>query len=283
MKAPDFRYERPGTLAEALVILGDDTHDASPLAGGQSLVPMMNFRMAQPEILVDLGALQELRGIEDLGGGLRIGAMTRYAELAASELVSERAPLIAKVLPHIAHAAIRNRGTIGGSVALADPAAEMPAALLALDAQIELVSARGSRTVPASDFFIGMYETALQEGELVAAILLDPFAPDRRFGFYELARRHGDYAMAGVTASATAAPDGTFTDWRIAYFSVAERALRATGAETALNGANPTDPDALTAVKEALSEIEFSSDLNASTDTKRHLAGVVLARALEGM
>ncbi len=283
MKAPDFRYERPATLSEALAILGDDTQDATPLAGGQSLVPMMNFRMAQPETLVDLGALDELRGITDANGGLRIGAMTRYVELSASDLISERAPLIAKALPHIAHAAIRNRGTIGGSVALADPAAEMPAVLLALDAKIETISTNGSRTVPASDFFVGMYETALEEGELVAAIHLDPIGPDRRFGFYELARRHGDYAMAGVTASATAGSDGTYSNWRIAYFSVAERALRATGAEAALEGANPTNAEALSKAKSALSEIDFSSDLNASAETKRHLAGVVLSRALEGM
>ncbi|MEM8580491.1 MAG: xanthine dehydrogenase family protein subunit M [Pseudomonadota bacterium] len=283
MKAPDFRYTRPVTMAEALALLGDEENEASPLAGGQSLVPMMNFRMAQPEILVDLGALKELRGIENADGGLRIGAMTRYAELAASKLVSERAPLVAMALPHIAHAAIRNRGTIGGSVALADPAAEMPAVLQALDARIELVSASGTRTVPASEFFLGMYETALEEGELVAAILLGPVAAERRFGFHELARRHGDYAMAGVTASATARPDGTFVDWRIAHFSVADCAVRATGAEAALEGAKPTDAEALEAAKEALSEIDFSADLNASAKTKRHLAGVVMTRALEGM
>lgn len=283
MKAPDFRYERPTALADALAILGDEALDASPLAGGQSLVPMMNFRLAQPGTLVDLGALEELRGIEDDAGGLRIGAMTRYAELAASDLVAERAPLMTKVLPHIAHAAIRNRGTIGGSVALADPAAEMPAVLLALDALIELVSANGLRTVPASEFFIGMYETACEDGELVSAILLDPIMPERRFGFYELARRHGDYAMAGVTASASLGSDETLTDWRIAFFSVADRALRATGAEAALNGASPTDAAALAAAKDTLSEIEFASDLNASAATKRHYAGVVLSRALEGM
>lgn len=283
MKAPDFRYERPTTLSEALALLGDPERDAAPLAGGQSLVPMMNFRMAQPGTLVDLGRIDDLRGIEELDAGLQIGAMTRYVELAASDAVKERAPLMSMALPHIAHAAIRNRGTIGGSVALADPAAEMPAVLLALDARINLISADERRTLPASSFFLGMYDTALEDGEIVASVAVDHASEMRRFGFYELSRRHGDYAMAGVCVSATERTDGRFVDWRIAFFSVADRAVRATGAEHALDGARPHDKDRIAAAKDALSEIAFSADLNASAETKRHLAGVVLARALTGM
>ncbi len=264
-------------------MLADDERDPTPLAGGQSLVPMMNFRLAQPGTLIDLGALDELRGIEQTDIGLRIGAMTRYIELMASDLVAQQAPLIAMALPHIAHAAIRNRGTIGGSVALCDPAAEMPALLLALDASIELGSQSGTRMVPAADFFVGMFQTEIEEGELVTAIHIPAVPPARRFGFYELARRHGDYAMAGTAVSATAVGDGSMSDWRIAFFAVSDCAIRAVGAELALDGAQLTEEAPVSAAVQALDSIEFNTDLNASADTRQHLAGVVLKRALKGM
>ncbi|SIS92539.1 carbon-monoxide dehydrogenase medium subunit [Roseivivax lentus] len=272
MKAADFAYEKPGNLADALALLADPDRDASPLAGGQSLVPMMNFRMAMPDLLVDLGALDELRGIAPgAAGGLTIGAMTRYADLEASELVATHAPLIAMALPHIAHAAIRYRGTIGGSVALADPAAEMPALMLAMDAEIEAQSSQGSRRIRAAEFFTGIYDTALAPGELVTAIHITAAPEGRRFAFYELARRHGDYAMAGVAVAAT----GTNrADPRIAFFSVSDRPVRAIRAEAALQAGDAEDAMA------ALDEIDFAGDLNADARTKRHLAGVVLKRAL---
>lgn len=263
MKAPDFHYERPETLAEALGLLGEDT---SPLAGGQSLMPMMNFRMARPEVLVDLNRVPELTGIEDMGDQLRIGAMTRYSELMHSEMVADHVPLFGLALPHIAHAAIRNRGTIGGSVALADPAAEMPAVLQALGSTICVQSARTSREIAADAFFKGLYETALEPGELITSVLVPKGQTD--VGFYELARRHGDYAMAGV-----AVVIGSET--RVAFFSVSDRALRVAGVEAAL-------PD-LDAAVAALSAVEFIADPNANAATKHHLAGVVLRRALEGM
>lgn len=278
MKPAEFTYERPGDLGEALALLGNPDIDASPLAGGQSLMPMMNFRMAQPKTLVDLNGLEELRGIRLDGGVLRIGAMTRYAELAASDEVRRHAPLIGLALPHIAHAAIRNRGTIGGSVSLADPAAEMPALMLALAARITVQSAAGERTIAADDFFLGLYETALEPGELVTEIALPQASVSQRCGFYELARRHGDYAMAGVAVTAEATEQH-----RVAFFGVSDRAVRAKGAETALDGQPAGDPQALEAAVAALDEIEFSADLNGAEATKRHLAGVVLKRALETM
>lgn len=238
-------------------------------------MPMMNFRLAAPGTLVDLSALDDLKGIADHDGGLRIGAMTRYVELAKSALIAERAPLLHMALPHIAHAAVRNRGTIGGSVALADPAAEMPALLLALDAQITVQSSTGEKTHAAADFFLGMYDTALEEGELVTAITIPPRAPDRRFAFYELARRHGDYAMAGVAISASGDPA---SDHRVAFFSIADRALRATAAETVLN-----DGGSVEEAIAALADLPFAGDLNAGTSTKQHLSGVVLKRALGGL
>lgn len=274
MKAADFLYERPGSLADVLALLADEALDATPLAGGQSLMPMMNFRLAQPGMLVDLSGLESLRGIALVDGALRIGAMTRYVELMRSDLVAEHAPLIALALPHIAHAAVRNRGTIGGSVALADPAAEMPALLLALDAVVTLASASGTRDVAAADFFLGMYETALEEGELVVAVTIPEGAADRRCAFYELARRHGDYAMAGVALTCS----GEGGDYRVAYFSISDRALRATDVEAVLD-AGGTVEDAIA----ALESLPFNGDMNAGVPTKQHLAGVVLKRALGGV
>ncbi|ABD55866.1 FAD binding domain-containing protein [Jannaschia sp. CCS1] len=273
MKAADFQYERPTSLPDALALLADEDRDAAPLAGGQSLMPMMNFRLAQPGTLIDLSALDDLRGITLEDDALRIGAMTRYVDLAGSDLVSEHAPLLAMALPHIAHAAVRNRGTIGGSVALADPAAEMPALLLALDAEVTVQSSDGEKTHAAQDFFLGMYETALEEGELVTAITI-PRAPTRRFAFYELARRHGDYAMTGVAVSCAADQ----TDHRVAFFSIADRALRAHAVETVLDAGGPADEAVA-----ALADLPFAGDLNAGEATKRHLSGIVLKRALEGL
>jgi carbon-monoxide dehydrogenase medium subunit len=272
MKAADFRYERPATVADALALLGDEDRDAAPLAGGQSLMPMMNFRLAQPGTLVDLSALDELRGIARDAGLLRIGAMTRYVELVRSDLVAECVPLLAMALPHIAHAAVRNRGTIGGSVALADPAAEMPALLLALDAEITVRSPAGSKTHAAADFFLGMYDTALEDGELVTEIAIPVAAQGDRFAFHELARRHGDYAMAGVAVACRG------TAHRVAFFSISDRALRATEAEAVLD-AGGTRQEAVA----ALSDLPFAGDLNAGEATKRHLSGVVLTRALEAL
>lgn len=272
VKAPDFQYHRPETLSAALALMAGD--EVSALAGGQSLMPMMNLRLTAPEALVDLNAIQGLSGIQVEDEYLQIGAMTRYTALEASAEITEHAPLIAKALPHIAHAAIRNRGTIGGSCALADPAAEMPALLLALGGQIDLQSATEARRVPADDFFLGLYETALTEGELVVAIRV-PMAPrGQRFGFYEIARRHGDYAMAGCAIAAS----DDLTAVKIAFFGVSDRAVRAISAEAALAGTSGGD-DAVMAAVESLGEIDFAGDLNADAATKRHLAGVALRRA----
>lgn len=282
MKAADFAYRRPADLAGALAVLSAEGDEVAPLAGGQSLMPMMNFRVAQPAVLLDLADVAELRGVTAGPEGLRIGAMTRYAQLAANPLVMQGAPLIGLALPHIAHAAVRNRGTIGGSVALADPAAEMPALLLAMGASIELVSAKGGRVVAADDFFLGLYETARVPDELVAAIHIPADAGQRRTGFYELARRHGDYAMAGVAITAGGGAGDAFTNPRIAFFGVSDRALRAPRAETALAG-QMAEGAALAEAVDALSELPINGDLHTPPEMKLKLAGVVLRRALAGM
>lgn len=267
MKAPDFEYHRPRTVDEALALMADD--EASALAGGQSLMPMMNFRIAAPEKLIDLNGLDDLAGVEVADGWLRIGAMTRYQTLENSEEIATHAPLVARALPHIAHPAIRNRGTIGGSCALADPAAEMPAILMALGAEIEVQSESGTRRIAAGEFFLGLYETARAENELVIAVQIPAAAQGQRIGFHEIVRRHGDYAMAGCAIAAS----GDLSEVRVAFFGVSDRAVRAMATEAAL-----VSGDIEVAVA-ALSEIDFAGDIHADAATKKHLAGVALKRA----
>ena len=272
MKAPDFRYARPGTLSEAIELLSDE--EAAALAGGQSLLPMMNFRMASPGMLVDLNAIECLSGIREDGDWIEIGAMTRYAALLRSETISGKLPLMARALPHVAHSAIRNRGTIGGSVALADPAAEMPAVLLALGGEVILESRDGRRRVAADDWGLGLYETALASGELIVSVRFPAASQGQRFGFHEVSRRHGDYAMAGVCIAVGADQ----AEPRIAFFGISNRAVRAQGVEVAL-ASGKGRATAIDAAIEALSELDFHGDLHASPDAKRHLAGVALRRA----
>ena len=281
MKAADFHYERPGSLAEALILLSQDDADVQALAGGQSLMPMMNFRLAQPDTLVDLNALEELRGICDGDDHIEIGSMTRYAMLETSDLVKQHIPLFTKALPNIAHSAIRNRGTIGGSAALADPAAEMPALLIALGATINTVSRSGERSIPAEGFFLGLYETALEEGELIRSISVPKVKAGSCFGFYELSRRHGDYAMAGAVV--TSQTEGLLLGVRIVFFGVSDRPLQAKAAAKALEAKSPTDVAAVEAACQAISGLDFHNDLNTDSATKAHLSKVVLKRALQGM
>ncbi len=281
MKAPDFDYVRPGTLGEALTLLDGADRDTMPLAGGQSLMPMLNFRLASPDLLVDLNGIDELTGIADEGETIVIGSMTRHADIERSELVAAHLPLLTNALPTIAHPAVRNRGTIGGSVALADPAAEVPALLLALNATIVVTSQRGGRNIAADDFFLGLYETALKPGEIVKAVSITKAAGARVHGFAELSRRHGDYAMVGLAA--TAASSAPLEDLRLAFFGIADRAIRAVEVERALNGETASDERTMTAAKEAIGALSFHGDLHASASTRRHLAGVLLKRVLEAL
>ena len=277
MKAAEFGYLRPGRMEEALQALAAGDGAALPLAGGQSLMPMMNFRVAMPETLVDLAALAELRGIRDEGDRVVIGAMTRWSDLMGSDLITAEVPLLARALPEIAHPAIRNRGTIGGSVALADPAAEVPAVLLALEGVVVLQSLAGERRVAAGDFFLGHYETARGADELIVALEV-PKARGLRFGFHEIGRRHGDFALAGA-AVAVVVEGARVAEARIALFGVADRAIRAGAAEAALRGSALGDGTAQDRAVAALAGIEFAGDIHASAPMRRHLAGVALRRA----
>ncbi|TCT05667.1 FAD binding domain-containing protein [Aquabacter spiritensis] len=272
MKPATFAYARAQSVAEAVAALAAHGDEARLIAGGQSLVAMLNMRLSAPRLLIDINAISGLSEIAVEGDGLRIGALVRYTQALRAPLVARHAPLLTRAIPHIAHAAIRNRGTLGGSVAFADPAAEMPACILALGADIAISGPDGARVVAADDFFLGLYETALGPADMLTGLNLPLHGPDRRVGFAEFARRHGDYAMVGLAATATARGAG-LGDVRLAYFSMGPCAVRARGAEQALEAG---DLDAAVAALEA--DLDPTGDIHASRDTKMHLAGVLLRR-----
>lgn len=281
MKPAPFRYIAPGTLDEALAALDDYGDEAKVLAGGQSLIPAMNFRLAQPGVLVDLNPVAELAYLEPAAdGGLRIGAMTRQRAVERSALVAQRAPLLHATMPHIAHVQIRNRGTIGGSIAHADPAAELPAVAVALNGRLRLQSRRGERWVDAADFYQGLFTTALAPGEIVAEMALPPMPHQSGWSILELARRRGDYALAGV-AVMVAVEDGRCGQARLVFFGVGEGPVQAPSAASLLIGEPPTQA-AITAAAAAAVEQDLDppGDIHASAEFRRHLARVLAQRAL---
>jgi len=263
VKAASFAYAKPRALAEALDLAARP--GAKILAGGQSLIPSLNMRLSYPELLVDINGLDELKGIRLDKDIVRIGALATHAEIGKSDVVTKHLPLLSTAVPHIAHPAIRNRGTIGGSLALADPAAEYPACVLALDATIIATGKKGERKIKAGDFFNGLFETALKPGEILTAVEFKAQKKDEKSAFLELARRQGDYATIGLAAFAT---NGTK---RLAYFGAADRPV------LAQNAAKAKD---LESAKAALAkDLQPSADLYHSTATKLHLARVLLERA----
>lgn len=271
MKPAPFAYERARSLDHAIELLRSEP-EARVLAGGQSLIATLNMRLSQPRLLVDINHVAALKGIEVYDGALRIGALTRYVEAERSAEIATHAPLIAKALPFIGHPAIRNRGTIGGSIAFGDPAAELPACLLALGGGVVTSGPSGLGTVAADAFYKGLYETALAPGEIVYAIQLPVATGKTRTGFAEFARRHGDYAIAGLAATARANGRG-LADLRLAFFGVGVTPVRARGAEAALAGG---DLDA--AVAALATDLNPPDDVQATGAVKRHLAGVLLRR-----
>lgn len=282
MKASAFDYARPTSVREALELLGRHGDAAKLIAGGQSLVPALNLRLLAPEILIDLGGLSDLRGIAVEGGKVRIGAMTRHADLLASPVVAEKLPLVAAAMPHIAHPAIRNRGTIGGNLAHADPASELPAVMQAIDAAIVVRDASDERRIAAHDFFVGIYETALRDGEMITAIEAPVATPGERIFFHEFSRRSGDYAIVGLAARARGT-GSVLSDLRLAYFSVGDKATLAEGAAAVLTG-GPVDPARLAAAQAALAEdLTPQDDQQASAAARLHLSRVVLARAVAAL
>ncbi|OQW59376.1 MAG: molybdopterin dehydrogenase [Proteobacteria bacterium SG_bin9] len=277
MKAPAFAYARPTSLAEVFDCL-DGGEGVRLLAGGQSLIPALNMRLSAPSLLVDLNRVSGLSGISETKGAVRIGAMTRHRDLAESPVVAARLPLIAKAIPHIAHQAIRNRGTIGGSLVLADPSTELPACCLALDATIVAARRKGERAIAAKDFFLGIYETALAADEVLVAIEFPVPAAGSVSGFDELARRHGDYAMIGLAAQGVRT-GGSWTALKLAFFGAGDRPLLAEdAAQTLIAGKGIAAAQAT--LDGALSP---SDDGECSAKTKMHLARVLLGRVIAAM
>jgi carbon-monoxide dehydrogenase medium subunit len=270
LKPAPFAYAKARSVAHAIELLGAD--DARLLAGGQSLIATLNMRLSHPALLIDLNGVGGLDGIVSSNGHLEIGALVRHAQAERSAELARRAPLIALAMPHIGHPAIRNRGTIGGSVAFADPAAELPACVLALDGELAIAGPQGSRAVKADDFFKGLFETALTARDVLTAIRIPAAGAETRVGFAEFARRHGDYAMVGLAASARA--DGKqLRDVRLAYFGVGSTPLRARHAEQALAAG-----DVEAAVRALAQDLNPPDDVQASGTVKTHLAGVLLWR-----
>lgn len=282
MKPAPFDYFAPTSTEEALSLLAEHGYDAKILAGGQSLVPTMNFRLAQPAVLVDINNVPGLAFIEETeDGGLHIGAMTRQRAVEKSKLVRERAPLLHETMPYIAHIQIRNRGTFGGSLAHADPAAELPAVAVALGGRFQVQSAEQSRWVDAADFYVGLFATDLTPEEILTVVELPPMAARAGWSMQEIARRHGDYAIVGVAAYVALDEEQKCSHAKLVFLSVGEGPTEAYAAQEVLIGEVPNDAIlAAAAATAAASDIEPTDDIHASADYRRHLANVLGHRAL---
>ena len=282
MKSSAFDYVRASSPQHALQLMVEHGDNARLLAGGQTLLATLNMRLSQPALLVDIGGLTQLAGIGVEGGVLRIGAMTRHVEVEESPVVAQHAPLLAQAAPHIAHRAIRNLGTFGGALAYADPAAEWPACVVALGGTLVLLGAGGERRVPAADFFQGLFTTARRDDELLVACELPLIAPGQRHHFSELARRHGDYAIAGLAACATV-QGSQLSDVRLVFLSLGDRPVRARAAEAVL-AAGPLTPARLDEADAALrAELQPFGDLTHSAAAKTQMAATLMRRAAKAL
>ena len=285
MKPAPFDYYAPTSVEESLDRVAQLGYDAKILAGGQSLIPTMNFRLAQPSALIDLNNIPELAYIRSADdGGVLIGAMTRQSTVERAPLIAERAPLVREAMPHIAHPQIRTRGTFGGSIAHADPAAELPAVTVALGARYRVRNKAGERWIPAEEFFVGLFTTLLQPDEVLVEIALPAMPPRSGWSFQEVARQSGAYGLVGVATRVTS--DETPSGWRcqqvrMVFLSCGEKPMLAQHAAKALVGQAPT-PEAIRAAAEAAAkdDVDPSSDIHASAAYRRHLVKVLAAHAL---
>ena len=279
MKAPAFDYAKPASLAAVFDLMAAHGDDARLLAGGQTLMATLNMRLSEPALLIDINAVADLKGIAVHAGVLRIGALATHTEIETSALVSEHGPLLAMAAPHIAHRAIRNLGTFGGSIAYADPSAEWPACLMALDGVVVVRNASAERRIAAQDFFLDLYTTALKPDELIVACELPVKQAADAFAFDELARRHGDYAIVGLAVAAERVSGG-LTKLRLAYLGMGTTPLRARHTESRFTHQVLTAARMDEAVSSLLAELNPLADLTNSSATKRHLAGVLARRLL---
>jgi aerobic carbon-monoxide dehydrogenase medium subunit len=277
MKAAAVAYRRVSTLPEALELLAGDA-DARVLSGGQSLLPMLNMRLLRPDILLDITELPELRTVREHDGVLSLGALVTYRELERSALIAAKAPLLSQAVRHVGDLQVRNRGTIGGSIAQADPTAELPLACLVLDGRVTVVSVRGSRQVNLADFLLGPYETALADDELVTEIQVS--AGPGRSAFAEATRRHNDFAIVSAAAAGVVAADGRIEQLSAGLGGVADTVVVVPGAAAAVTGQRPDEEVLAAAVEICQTEISPMSDIRASADYRRHLAGEYFRRVV---
>ena len=281
MKSPAFDYACPTTLAEAVSLLASRDGEARALAGGQSLVPMLAFRLAAPALLVDLNRLVELRYIRIGDDGVRLGAMVRWRQIEDDARLAGANPLLAAAVKHIAHYQIRNRGTVGGSLAHADPAAEMPGIAVTCEAEITAVGTAGQRVIKAGDFFLGPLTTALAPEEIIVEVRMPPWPAQRRWGFEEFARRRGDFAMAAAALYYDAQPDGKASNAHVGVIGVGDRPQRLAEVETILNGSVVDGETIAAAERAAAAAVNPSDDIHASAAYRRALVGTMVERALK--
>jgi carbon-monoxide dehydrogenase medium subunit len=281
LKPAPFEYVAPHSVEEALAALQQSLPDGRILAGGQSLMPLLNLRLTKPKILVDLNGISGLDGVRETAQGLSIGAMTRQRSVERAALVRERCPILAEAVRHIGHVAIRHRGTIGGSLVHADPAAELPAVALALDAKFEVARDGIDRTIRAEEFFIDYLTTALAPDEILRAIVFPIVRPSSGYALEEITRRHGDFAIAGVVAVVDLDESGKIADARVALFGVAPTPVRARKAERALIGREPNDGAMLDAAALVDDVLDPCGDIHASSAYRKRVAAVLTARVLK--
>lgn len=280
MKLPSFEYASPATLAEAVALLASSGGTAKPIAGGQSLLPTMAFRLAAPTLLVDLRKVPDLDRIAIQADGVHLGAKVRWRDIEDDARLSTAHPLLAAAITHVAHYQIRNRGTVGGNLAHADPAAEMPGVAVACDAELTLTGSAGMRVVRAADFFLGPLSTVLANDELIVEVRLPAWPAGRRWGFEEFARRRGDFAVAGIAAFYDADARGIASNTHMGVIGACHRPHRLAGAEAALNGRVVNEQAILAAAKVAAADVDPPADLHASAEYRRALVGTLLERAL---
>jgi len=281
MKVPPLDYACPATLAEAVALLAAHNGDAKPIAGGQSLMPMLAFRVASPSLLVDLRKLSDLNRIDIGDDGVRLGAMVRWRDIEDDVRLRSAQPLLAAAIAHVAHYQIRNRGTVGGSLAHADPAAEMPGIALTCDAEISVMGSAGARTILAQDFFLGPLTTALAADEIITEVKLPAWPARRRWGFQEFSRRRGDFALAGVALFYDEDDDGKAVNAHAGAIGVGDRPVRLSAVEAALNGHTVDADTVAAAAKAASAEVEPADDIHAPAAYRRALVGTLTERALK--
>ncbi len=280
MKPPPFAYAAPATLAEAVELLASHKGEAKPIAGGQSLMPLLAFRLAAPSLLVDLRKLPGLDQVKIGADGVRLGATLRWRDIERSAALRQAHPLLAAAVAHVAHYQIRNRGTVGGSLAHADPAAELPGVAVACDAEIAVVGAAGSRVLRAAEFFLGPLTTALGADEVITELRLPPWPLSRRWGFEEFAMRRGDFALAGAALFYDADEDGRARNAHIGVIGACRQPQRVAAAEAVLNGRAVDEAAILDAAQAAAEAVDPPDDLHASAEYRRALLGTLIERAL---